>query len=100
MNLLNASIQSSHSTTLHRHTTDSMKGLVLPSATLKHQSEILATREPDAASKPGSLVPGCASLPVPGSRSTRMTFHNIPVDLPPPPASGQHHLCEHAYLKQ
>ena len=47
----------------------------------------------------GTLVSGRASLPVAGARSTRMTFHNIPVELPPPPSSNPH-LHEHAYALQ
>ena len=32
-----------------------------------------------------------------GSRSIRSTFHNIPVDLPPPPSTAARFLCEHSY---
>ena len=44
----------------------------------------------------GHLAPGRATLVIPGAQSIRRTFHNVPVELPPPP------LCatitdEHSY---
>lgn len=36
------------------------------------------------------------TLPQPGSKSTRMQFHNIPISIPPPPRSTTH-LTEHSY---
>ena len=46
----------------------------------------------------GSLAKGRATLPVPGTRSLRMQFHNIPVDMPPPPSlHKQIHTIEHSY---
>ena len=34
----------------------------------------------------GLLVSGRATMPVTGSISTRMRYHNVPVELPPPPS--------------
>lgn len=34
-----------------------------------------------------TLVSGRATLPVPGSKSIRVQFHNLPVDIPPPPGA-------------
>lgn len=49
--------------------------------------------------QPGKLVHGRASLAVPGARSVRMQFHNVPVDVPPPPSSlKQIHVIEHSYV--
>lgn len=46
----------------------------------------------------GSLAKGRATLPVPGTKSLRMQFHNIPVDMPPPPSlQKQLHTIEHSY---
>ena len=36
--------------------------------------------------QPGNLAPGRATLVKSGARSIRRTFHNVPIDLPPPPA--------------
>ena len=48
--------------------------------------------------QPGNLVKGRVTLPVPGSRSLRMQFHNLPVDMPPPPNSHKEiHMFEHSY---
>ena len=44
------------------------------------------------------LVCGRATLPVPGARSVRLQYHNIPVELPPPPCTHTPHL-EHSYAK-
>ena len=37
-----------------------------------------------------------ATLPIPGARSVRMEFHNLPVELPPPP-TVHHPLSDHTY---
>ena len=39
------------------------------------------------------------SLPVRGSLSVRATFHNVPVDIPPPPSvsSNERILSKHSY---
>ena len=37
------------------------------------------------------------TLAVRGSSSIRATFHNIPVDLPPPPSATNLGLAEHSY---
>ena len=37
------------------------------------------------------------TLAVRGNRSVRNTFHNVPVDLPPPPSTAARFLCEHSY---
>lgn len=48
--------------------------------------------------QPGRLVRGRATLAVPGARSLRMQFHNVPVDIPPPPSSlSQINIFEHSY---
>jgi len=47
--------------------------------------------------QPAHLMYGRATLPEPGSRSTRMTFHNLPISMPPPLESTQQHLYEHSY---
>lgn len=39
---------------------------------------------------------GRATLPVRGTLHTRATFHNLPVDLPPPPGVPSH-MAEHSY---
>lgn len=46
--------------------------------------------------QPANLIIGRATLPQPGSRSTRMTFHNLPLELPPPPGTSSH-LSDHSY---
>lgn len=33
-----------------------------------------------------------------GKQSVRSTFHNIPVNLPPPPSTAAHFLHEHSYF--
>ena len=38
------------------------------------------------------------SLSVRGSGSIRATFHNVPVDLPPPPGAPNQFLAEHSYF--
>ena len=43
-------------------------------------------------------VSGRVTMAVRGDRSIRTTFHNLPVELPPPPAHNQSiTLSEHAY---
>ena len=42
------------------------------------------------------LVFGRVTLPTPGARSIRMKFHNLPVELPPPP-TVYHPLSDHNY---
>ena len=42
------------------------------------------------------LVYGRVSLPTPGARSIRMQYHNVPIDLPPPPTT-HNPLLEHSY---
>lgn len=48
--------------------------------------------------QPGSLVFGRATLPTSHSRSTRMTFHNLPLELPPVPDATSH-MYEHSYAQ-
>lgn len=43
-------------------------------------------QRPRRMEQPGGLIPGRATLPVPGTKSIWMQFHNIPVDIPPPPS--------------
>ena len=47
--------------------------------------------------QPSNLMFGRATLSAPGSRSTRMTFHNLPLELPPIPSDENQHLYEHSY---
>lgn len=47
--------------------------------------------------QPSNLMFGRATLPVPSTRSTRMEFHNLPLELPPIPDTGNQHLYEHSY---
>ena len=52
---------------------------------------------------PGNLVSGRATLVQSGAKSIRRQFHNIPVELPPPPTSSinpNQHAGEHSYAKQ
>ena len=37
------------------------------------------------------------TLAVRGAGSIRTTFHNVPVDLPPPPVAANHFMSEHSY---
>ena len=48
--------------------------------------------------QPGHLAAGRATYAVPGARSTRAMFHNVPLELPPPPMSAQQHMPEHSYV--
>jgi hypothetical protein len=43
-------------------------------------------------------APGRTSFPAAGSKSTRLTFHNIPINIPPPP-SQQSHITDHTYTR-
>ena len=47
--------------------------------------------------QPSSLISGRASLATPSARSIRMTYHNVPLELPPLPGSLQQHLPEQSY---
>lgn len=42
------------------------------------------------------MAHGRATLPVAGSRSVRMRFHNLPIEMPPPPDSAPH-SSDHTY---
>ena len=44
----------------------------------------------------GSLITGRASMVTPGALSTRVKFHQVPVDLPPPPGEAIH-MIDHSY---
>ena len=41
-------------------------------------------------------APGRTSLPAAGSKSTRLTFYNVPINIPPPP-SQESHITDHTY---
>ena len=41
-------------------------------------------------------APGRTTLPVPGSRSVRLTYHSLPVNMPPPP-HAQSYVSDHSY---
>ena len=45
----------------------------------------------------GSLVTGRASMVTPGTLSTRVQFHNVPINLPPPPGADVN-MTDHSYL--
>lgn len=47
--------------------------------------------------QPSNLTFGRATLPTPSTRSTRMKFHNLPLELPPIPNDENQHLHEHSY---
>jgi len=46
--------------------------------------------------QPAVFIPGQATLPVRGSLSVRPQFHNMPLELPPPPHAPIH-IWEHSY---
>ena len=46
--------------------------------------------------KPSSLVYGLATFPQPAAQSVRVKFHNIPLEVPPPPGK-QSHVIDHSY---
>ena len=53
--------------------------------------------------QPANLAVGRATFPTPGARSTRTQFHNLPVELPPPPLPKGAHpdvQSEHSYFKK
>ena len=41
-------------------------------------------------------APGRTTLPVAGSRSVRVTYHNVPISMPPPPQEHSH-ITDHPY---
>jgi len=47
--------------------------------------------------QPFAFVPRHVTMPVRGSLSVRPKFHNLPLDLPPPPG-GPIHLVDHLYV--
>ena len=47
--------------------------------------------------QPANLMFGRATLPVASAKSTRMKFHNLPVELPPVPNTETQHIYEHSY---
>lgn len=49
--------------------------------------------------QPSSIVMGRASLPTPGARSIRLSFHNVPIEQPPPPTNPYNPTLEHSYSK-
>lgn len=49
--------------------------------------------------QPANLMFGRMAISTPSARSTRMTFHNIPLELPPVPNS-ESHVYEHSYAKK
>ena len=49
--------------------------------------------------QPSVFAPRRATMPVRGSLSVRPTFHNVPLELPPPP-NGPVVLFEHKILVQ
>ena len=44
----------------------------------------------------GTLITGCASMVTLRALSTRVNFHQVPVDLPPPPGEAIH-MVDHSY---
>ena len=46
--------------------------------------------------QPAAFAPRRATMPVRGSLAVRAKFHNVPIELPPPP-TGPVHLLEHSY---
>ena len=43
---------------------------------------------------------GRVIMAVRGTGSIRATFHNVPVDLPPPPGATNQFIYEHSYAEQ
>lgn len=75
-----------------------------------YEGELPGFNEPTERKKPARaprrelLVPGIcrrATLPVRGSLSVRATFHNTPVNLPPPPSTSlpSRVASEHSYVQ-
>ena len=58
----------------------------------KRKSRRLPRRE-----QPAAFATRRATMPVRGSTAVRTQFHNIPIELPPPP-SGPVHVFEHSYV--
>lgn len=54
-----------------------------------------------AREQPANLMFGRATVPTPGARSTRMQFHNLPLNLPPTctPGTAQQYVFEHSYSR-
>ena len=48
--------------------------------------------------QPAAFAPRRATMPVRGSLAVRATFHNLPLELPPPP-TGPVHVYEHTYAQ-
>ena len=48
--------------------------------------------------QPSAFAPRRATMPVRGSLSVRPTFHNVPLELPPPP-NGPVFVFEHSYAR-
>ena len=46
-----------------------------------------------------SSTGGRVALPTPGARSIRMTFHNVPIEIPPLPSAPYQPSTEHSYSK-
>ena len=59
----------------------------------KPKSRVVRPRRRELVS---TLMSGRASLPVAGSKSVRMQFHNLPVDIPPVPGT-EAHISDHTY---
>ena len=57
----------------------------------KPKSRVVRPRRRELVS---TLMSGRASLPVAGSKSVRMQFHNLPVDVPPVPGT-EAHISDH-----
>ena len=49
--------------------------------------------------QPANLSFGRVSMPVPGARSIRLKFHNLPLELPPAP-NFPIHVSEHSYSRK
>ena len=48
--------------------------------------------------QPAAFAPRRATMPVQGSLSVRPRFHNVPLELPPPPGRVSVHLIDHSYV--
>ena len=48
--------------------------------------------------QPAAFAPRRATMPVRGSLAVRPQFHNLPLELPPPP-SAPVHVFEHSYAQ-
>ena len=80
------------------HTSGSTKGSGRGLTCQQHVGlgEIPVTSAPSRAELLSGLVSGRATLPVGASRSIRMTFHNLPLQMPPAPGV-QSHYSDHTY---